>query len=181
MVFLTSGNLQPQSIVKSLVPSLNTLVLFEVSPVSFHQVGRCWCLTAYEPRYTLVTRVCICRGCRGFDEGQVSSVSEWLVPRPVLRASTSPRGCPHSTEPTFTERCKFELTLATMGFNDRIRWLRKYSVECEGSTVWPHAADRQETLKMLNPSSNTAEHHLHTGHNSLERKAMFKYGIDLFI
>lgn len=36
--FLSSGNLQPQSIVKSLVPSWNTLVLFEVSPVSFHQV-----------------------------------------------------------------------------------------------------------------------------------------------
>ncbi len=35
---LSSGNFQPQSIVKSLVPSLNTLVLFEVSPVSFHQV-----------------------------------------------------------------------------------------------------------------------------------------------
>lgn len=48
--FMTSGNLQPQSIVKSLVPSLNTLVLFEVSPVSFHQVGRCWFLTAHEPR-----------------------------------------------------------------------------------------------------------------------------------
>uniref|UniRef100_A0A3Q0R0N9 Prolyl 3-hydroxylase OGFOD1 n=1 Tax=Amphilophus citrinellus TaxID=61819 RepID=A0A3Q0R0N9_AMPCI len=30
---------QPQSIVKSLVPSWNTLVLFEVSPVSFHQVS----------------------------------------------------------------------------------------------------------------------------------------------
>lgn len=116
--FMTSGNLQPQSIVKSLVPSLNTLVLFEVSPVSFHQVGRCWFLTAYEPRYTLVRRACICLwGCRGFDEGQVSSVSEWLVPRPILRASTSPRGCPRSTEPTFTQRCKFELTLATMGFN----------------------------------------------------------------
>lgn len=35
---LSSGNFQPQSIVKSLVPSWNTLVLFEVSPVSFHQV-----------------------------------------------------------------------------------------------------------------------------------------------
>lgn len=35
---LSSGNFQPQSISKSLVPSWNTLVLFEVSPVSFHQV-----------------------------------------------------------------------------------------------------------------------------------------------
>lgn len=115
--FMTSGNLQPQSIVKSLVPSLNTLVLFEVSPVSFHQVGRCWFLTTYEPRYTLATRVCILRGRRGFDEGQVSSVSEWLVPRPILRASTSPRGCPRSTEPTFTQRCKFETMGQQWGFN----------------------------------------------------------------
>lgn len=36
----SSGNFQPQSIVKSIVPSSNTLVLFEVSPVSFHQVRR---------------------------------------------------------------------------------------------------------------------------------------------
>lgn len=35
---LSSGNYQPQSLVKSLVPSWNTLVLFEVSPVSYHQV-----------------------------------------------------------------------------------------------------------------------------------------------
>ena len=33
------GHLQPKHIVKSLVPSWNTLVLFEVSPVSFHQVS----------------------------------------------------------------------------------------------------------------------------------------------
>lgn len=124
---MTSGNLQPQSIVKSLVPSLNTLVLFEVSPVSFHQVGRCWFLTAYEPCHTLVTCVCICRGCRGFDQGQVSSVPEWLVPWPILRASTSPRGCPRSTEPTFTKRCKFEPTLATMGFNHAL--VEKYCVK----------------------------------------------------
>ncbi|CAJ1049160.1 prolyl 3-hydroxylase OGFOD1 [Xyrichtys novacula] len=38
-LYTTDSNLQPQSIVKSLVPSLNTLVLFEVSPVSFHQVS----------------------------------------------------------------------------------------------------------------------------------------------
>lgn len=35
----STGNFQPQTIVKSLVPSWNTLVLFEVSPVSFHQVS----------------------------------------------------------------------------------------------------------------------------------------------
>lgn len=29
---------QPKQIVKSLIPSWNTLVFFEVSPVSFHQV-----------------------------------------------------------------------------------------------------------------------------------------------
>ncbi|XP_045888577.1 prolyl 3-hydroxylase OGFOD1 isoform X1 [Micropterus dolomieu] len=38
-LYSTDSNFQPQSIVKSLVPSLNTLVLFEVSPVSFHQVS----------------------------------------------------------------------------------------------------------------------------------------------
>uniref|UniRef100_A0A669AWA2 2-oxoglutarate and iron-dependent oxygenase domain containing 1 n=1 Tax=Oreochromis niloticus TaxID=8128 RepID=A0A669AWA2_ORENI len=36
-LYTTDSYLQPQSIVKSLVPSWNTLVLFEVSPVSFHQ------------------------------------------------------------------------------------------------------------------------------------------------
>ncbi|XP_006641490.1 prolyl 3-hydroxylase OGFOD1 [Lepisosteus oculatus] len=35
----TDRNYQPEQIVKSLVPSWNTLVLFEVSPVSFHQVS----------------------------------------------------------------------------------------------------------------------------------------------
>ncbi|XP_031170197.1 prolyl 3-hydroxylase OGFOD1 isoform X2 [Sander lucioperca] len=38
-LYTTDSNFQPQSIVKSLIPSLNTLVLFEVSPVSFHQVS----------------------------------------------------------------------------------------------------------------------------------------------
>ncbi|KAM8894564.1 prolyl 3-hydroxylase OGFOD1 isoform 2-T2 [Spinachia spinachia] len=38
-LYTTDSNFQPQSIVKSLVPSLNTLILFEVSPVSFHQVS----------------------------------------------------------------------------------------------------------------------------------------------
>ncbi|XP_003970033.2 prolyl 3-hydroxylase OGFOD1 [Takifugu rubripes] len=38
-LYSTDSDLQPQSIAKSLVPSLNTLVLFEVSPVSFHQVA----------------------------------------------------------------------------------------------------------------------------------------------
>nr|XP_019954256.1 PREDICTED: prolyl 3-hydroxylase OGFOD1 [Paralichthys olivaceus] len=38
-LYTTDGNFQPQSIVKSLVPSWNSLVLFEVSPVSFHQVS----------------------------------------------------------------------------------------------------------------------------------------------
>ncbi|XP_028257624.1 prolyl 3-hydroxylase OGFOD1 [Parambassis ranga] len=38
-LYTTDSNYQPQRIVKSLVPSLNTLVFFEVSPVSFHQVS----------------------------------------------------------------------------------------------------------------------------------------------
>lgn len=35
--------------------------------------------------------------------------------------------------------------------------------------------------KMLNPSSNRSKNHLHIVHNSLERRAVFRYGIDLFI
>ncbi|XP_029354031.1 prolyl 3-hydroxylase OGFOD1 isoform X3 [Echeneis naucrates] len=38
-LYTTDDHFQPQSIVKSLVPSWNTFVLFEVSPVSFHQVS----------------------------------------------------------------------------------------------------------------------------------------------
>uniref|UniRef100_A0A4W5M764 Prolyl 3-hydroxylase OGFOD1 n=1 Tax=Hucho hucho TaxID=62062 RepID=A0A4W5M764_9TELE len=38
-LFSTDDHFQPHSVVKSLVPSWNTLVLFEVSPVSFHQVA----------------------------------------------------------------------------------------------------------------------------------------------
>ncbi|XP_014835935.1 PREDICTED: prolyl 3-hydroxylase OGFOD1 [Poecilia mexicana] len=38
-LYSTDSNFQPESIVKSLVPCWNTLVLFEVSPVSFHQVS----------------------------------------------------------------------------------------------------------------------------------------------
>ncbi|KAM6979800.1 prolyl 3-hydroxylase OGFOD1 [Aplochiton taeniatus] len=38
-LFRTDDNFQPQSIVKSLVPCWNTMILFEVSPVSFHQVS----------------------------------------------------------------------------------------------------------------------------------------------
>ncbi|XP_017296351.1 prolyl 3-hydroxylase OGFOD1 isoform X2 [Kryptolebias marmoratus] len=38
-LYTTDSNFQPQTVVKSLVPCWNTLVLFEVSPVSFHQVS----------------------------------------------------------------------------------------------------------------------------------------------
>ncbi|KAG7468660.1 hypothetical protein MATL_G00145490 [Megalops atlanticus] len=38
-LYSTDENFQPQAVVKSLVPSWNTLVFFEVSPVSFHQVS----------------------------------------------------------------------------------------------------------------------------------------------
>ncbi|NXG44810.1 OGFD1 hydroxylase, partial [Psilopogon haemacephalus] len=40
-LYSTDEHLEPQQIVKSLVPSWNTLVFFEVSPVSFHQ-ARSW-------------------------------------------------------------------------------------------------------------------------------------------
>ncbi|XP_034738717.1 prolyl 3-hydroxylase OGFOD1 isoform X2 [Etheostoma cragini] len=38
-LYTTDSHFHPQSVVKSLIPSLNTLVLFEVSSVSFHQVS----------------------------------------------------------------------------------------------------------------------------------------------
>uniref|UniRef100_A0A8D0B1Q7 Prolyl 3-hydroxylase OGFOD1 n=1 Tax=Salvator merianae TaxID=96440 RepID=A0A8D0B1Q7_SALMN len=38
-LFSTDDHLQPMQVVKSLVPSWNTLAFFEVSPVSFHQVA----------------------------------------------------------------------------------------------------------------------------------------------
>lgn len=38
-LYQTDNNVQPTDIVKSIVPTRNTLVLFEVSPVSFHQVS----------------------------------------------------------------------------------------------------------------------------------------------
>ncbi|XP_074865100.1 prolyl 3-hydroxylase OGFOD1 [Carettochelys insculpta] len=38
-LYSTDGHFQPQQVVKSLVPTWNSLVFFEVSPVSFHQVS----------------------------------------------------------------------------------------------------------------------------------------------
>ncbi|KAM6057690.1 prolyl 3-hydroxylase OGFOD1 [Chlamydotis macqueenii] len=38
-LYSTDEHFQPQQVIKSLVPSWNTLVFFEVSPVSFHQVS----------------------------------------------------------------------------------------------------------------------------------------------
>lgn len=101
------GNFQPQSIVKSLVPSLNTLVLFEVSPVSFHQVRRTapashhCCAFVYRP-----LTCCVCQGLRGFHGRQVSFVSERLVSRAIFRSSSALRRGLHPTEPTHTKRCK---------------------------------------------------------------------------
>ncbi|NXD15468.1 OGFD1 hydroxylase, partial [Nothocercus nigrocapillus] len=40
-LYSTDEHFQPQQIVKSLVPSWNTLAFFEVSPVSFHQARTC--------------------------------------------------------------------------------------------------------------------------------------------
>uniref|UniRef100_A0A8C9F3F2 Prolyl 4-hydroxylase alpha subunit domain-containing protein n=1 Tax=Pavo cristatus TaxID=9049 RepID=A0A8C9F3F2_PAVCR len=40
-LFSTDEHFQPQQIMKSLMPSWNTLVFFEVSPVSFHQMNLC--------------------------------------------------------------------------------------------------------------------------------------------
>lgn len=41
MLSSSSEHFQPQKIIKSLMPSWNTLVFFEVSPVSFHQARSC--------------------------------------------------------------------------------------------------------------------------------------------
>ncbi|KAK4814146.1 hypothetical protein QYF61_009065 [Mycteria americana] len=40
-LYSTDEHFQPQQIIKSLMPSWNTLVFFEVSPVSFHQARSC--------------------------------------------------------------------------------------------------------------------------------------------
>ncbi|NXN14928.1 OGFD1 hydroxylase, partial [Indicator maculatus] len=40
-LYSTDEHFEPQQIIKSLVPSWNTLVFFEVSPVSFHQARSC--------------------------------------------------------------------------------------------------------------------------------------------
>lgn len=101
------GNFQPQSIVKSLVPSLNTLVLFEVSPVSFHQVRRT--APAFHHSCAFVYRPltwCVCQGLRGFHRRQVSFVSERLVSRAIFRTSSTLRRGLHPTEPALTKRRK---------------------------------------------------------------------------
>lgn len=106
--FFFKGNFQPQSIVKSLVPSLNTLVLFEVSPVSFHQVRGT--ASSFHRSCTFGCRTlrtcCVCQGLRGFDWGQVSSVAERLVSRPIYRTSSTLHGGLHPKKPTHTKRCK---------------------------------------------------------------------------
>lgn len=107
-VFVT-GNFQPQSIVKSLVPSLNTLVLFEVSPVSFHQVritSAAFLHHCCTKEAAVIPDCCVCPGVRDFDAGQVSSVSERLVSRAIFGASSSSHRGPHPTEPTLTQRCE---------------------------------------------------------------------------
>ncbi|XP_027571866.1 prolyl 3-hydroxylase OGFOD1 isoform X1 [Pipra filicauda] len=74
-LFSTDEHLQPQHITKSLVPSWNTLVFFEVSPVSFHQVSEV-----------------VSRKCR-------LSVSGWFhgpaVPRPTRHAEAPLPRSPH--------------------------------------------------------------------------------------
>lgn len=108
VVCFFKGNFQPQSIAKSLVPSLNTLVLFEVSPVSFHQVRGT--ASSFHRSCTFGCRTlrtcCVCQGLRGFDWGQVSSVAERLVSRPIYRTSSTLHGGLHPKKPTHTKRCK---------------------------------------------------------------------------
>ncbi|NWX15055.1 OGFD1 hydroxylase, partial [Aegotheles bennettii] len=75
-LYSTDEHFQPQQIVKSLVPSWNTLVFFEVSPVSFHQASNF-----------------VCEGkCR-------LSVSGWFhgpsVPRPARHSEAALPRSPH--------------------------------------------------------------------------------------
>lgn len=105
--FFWKGNFQPQSIVKSLVPSLNTLVLFEVSPVSFHQVrGTAPFHRSCTSACRTLRTCCVCQGLRGFGRGQVSSVAERLVSWPIHRTSSAPCGSLHPKKPTHAQRCK---------------------------------------------------------------------------
>lgn len=105
--FVKKGNFQPQSIVKSLVPSLNTLVLFEVSPVSFHQVrGTAPFHRSCTSGCRTLRTCCVCQGLRGFGRGQVSSVAERVVSWPVHRTSSTLRGGLHPKKPPHTQRCK---------------------------------------------------------------------------
>lgn len=108
--FFEKGNFQPQSIVKSLVPSLNTLVLFEVSPVSFHQVrGTAPFHRSCTSGCRTLRTCCVCQGLRGFGRGQVSSVAERLVSWPIHRTSSASCGSLHPKKPTHTQRCKTDL------------------------------------------------------------------------
>ncbi|XP_077374713.1 prolyl 3-hydroxylase OGFOD1 isoform X2 [Festucalex cinctus] len=78
-LYATDGNFQPQSVVKSLVPSWNTLVLFEVSPVSFHQVSEV--LSQDKCRLSL----------SGWFHGQSLERPPRHIEPPVLRSEHLPR------------------------------------------------------------------------------------------
>lgn len=125
-IFLWSlflGNFQPQSIVKSLVPSWNTLVLFEVSPVSFHQVKRSTLIYNWtkKGKVGLKYRFCMISflaGSRGFVSRQVSSFSKRLVSWIFFGATSSIQRAIPSQDASPTERCLCSLFA--------LFWLRFY-------------------------------------------------------
>ncbi|NWR34656.1 OGFD1 hydroxylase, partial [Tachuris rubrigastra] len=57
-LYSTDEHFQPQQITKSLVPSWNTLVFFEVSPVSFHQARSLTCCLALLQVSEVVSHKC---------------------------------------------------------------------------------------------------------------------------
>lgn len=58
MLSSSSEHFQPQKIIKSLMPSWNTLVFFEVSPVSFHQARSCLLFILFFLTVVVIHSVC---------------------------------------------------------------------------------------------------------------------------
>ncbi|NWR56668.1 OGFD1 hydroxylase, partial [Bucorvus abyssinicus] len=91
-LYSTDEHCEPQQIVKSLVPSWNTLVFFEVSPVSFHQARSCLSFIlccGYSPCVSEVLS----------EEKSRLSVSGWFhgpsTARPARRADAALPRSPH--------------------------------------------------------------------------------------
>ncbi|NXP79085.1 OGFD1 hydroxylase, partial [Ramphastos sulfuratus] len=90
-LYSTDEHFEPQQIIKSLVPSWNTLVFFEVSPVSFHQARNCALCSVLLPASLQVSEV-VSRKCRlslsGWFHGPASA-------RATRRSQPALRRSPH--------------------------------------------------------------------------------------